>query len=216
MKIASYGYKLVIFCFAIFFISLLASNFYPGLLLKIITFILGIVSIFNLYFFRDPERRVPADKNAVLSPADGKVVLIKDVEEPDFIQGPAKQISIFLSVFNVHVNRSPVSGKVEYYRYKEGKFIAAFNHAASEDNEQTIIGITSENGKVLFKQIAGLIARRIVCNLSAGDHTRQGERMGMIKYGSRVDVFVPEGTTITVKNGDTVKGGLSILAEFSE
>ena len=134
--------------------------------------------------------------------------------EPHFIKGEAYQISIFLSVFNVHVNRNPVSGTVEFFKYQRGKFLAAFKEDASISNEQTIIGIESPKGKVVFKQIAGLIARRIVCTLREGMKVTQGERMGMIMYGSRVDVFFPVNAKPMVQVGDKVEGGITILGKF--
>ncbi|MCK5076118.1 MAG: phosphatidylserine decarboxylase family protein [Calditrichia bacterium] len=215
MKITPYGYNLIIAGFLFFIIFLALTMYFKLPVFKVFTIVFGIVAVFNLYFFRDPERRVTSDANTIFSPADGKVVLIKEVLEQEFFKGPALQISIFLSVFNVHVNRIPISGKVEYFKYKEGKFLAAFKHEASDSNEQTMIGISGNKGKVLFKQIAGIIARRIICTVKEGDEATQGDRMGMIKYGSRVDVFLPVSCKVFVKNGDVVKGGLSVLGEFN-
>ncbi len=177
----------------------------------------GLFSMFNLYFFRDPERKIPENKMAVLSPADGKVVQIIDVEEDQVFHHRVRQISIFLSVFNVHVNRVPISGKVNYLKYIPGKFLVAFADKASTDNEQTAIGIVDVHGhQVMFKQIAGLIARRIVCRLKEGDLVTAGERMGLIRYGSRVDVLVPMEARIYVKLGQHVTGGETILATFPD
>lgn len=169
---------------------------------------------FTLNFFRDPDRVSPSGDNIVISPADGKVISIKKVSENEFLKGEALQISIFMSPLNVHVNRIPVSGKVAHYRYVPGEFFAAFEDKASEKNEQTIIGLQSERGKVLFKQIAGFVARRIVCNLQVGDSVSAGERFGMIKFGSRVDVFVPSSSTPKVTLEQTAVAGETILAEF--
>ncbi len=215
MKIISYGIQLVIIGFLLFGVVWGAYLYFQFTWLKAFTFLFGVLAVFNVYFFRDPHRIVPTDPRKIISPADGKVVVIEETEEPEYFKEKAIKISIFLSVFNVHVNRNPISGTVEYLNYKKGEFLAAFNHMASEKNEQMAIGIKGENGKVLFKQIAGLIARRIVCELKTDDQVTQGERMGMIKYGSRVDVFMPVGTKITVKKGDIVKGGLTILGEFN-
>ena len=164
-----------------------------------------------IYFFRDPERKIPNGENEIVSPADGKVVLIKEVNENLFLNSEAVQISIFLSVFNVHVNRIPISGAVKYFQYMKGAFLAAFDHEASVKNEQTIIGIDYPKGKVLFKQIAGLLARRIVFTNSVNDAVVKGARCGIIKFGSRVDVIVQKNVEIKVKVGDKVAGGESIL-----
>lgn len=178
--------------------------------------IIGIFSCFNMLFFRDPERKTPTDSTLILSPADGKVVQIVEVKEDNFFHCQVIRLSIFLSVFNVHVNRSPVSGRVEYFVYHRGSFLPAFKEKASLENEQTAIGIVDANGhKIMFTQIAGIIARRIVCDLREGHHTQAGERMGMIRYGSRVDVyFLKEEVELKVKVGDSVKGGESIIGVF--
>ncbi len=179
--------------------------------------IFALLTVFNLYFFRDPERQPPDDPHAIVSPADGTIIEIKEVEEPEYFRGKVRQISIFLSVFNVHVNRIPISGKVEYVAYHPGKFLAAFKDKASLDNEQTAIGISDAYGRrVLFKQIAGLIARRIVCNVKEGQQVTVGERMGLIRYGSRVDVFFDLSARVLVKKGQKVKGGETVLARFSD
>ncbi len=176
---------------------------------------MALLTVFNLFFFRDPERHPPEDPHAIVSPADGTIIEIKEVEEPQYFQGKVRQISIFLSVFNVHVNRIPISGKVEYVVYHPGKFLAAFKDKASTDNEQTAIGISDPYGRrVLFKQIAGLIARRIICNVTEGQQVTVGQRMGLIRYGSRVDVFFDLSARVLVKKGQKVKGGETILARF--
>ncbi len=169
---------------------------------------------FTLNFFRDPERISPGGDNVVLSPADGKVISIKKVSENEFFKGEALQISIFMSPLDVHVNRIPVSGKVSHLRYVPGRFFAAFEDKASEKNEQTIIGLENNQGKVLFKQIAGFVARRIVCNLQVGDSVSAGERFGMIKFGSRVDVFLPPSSSPKVALDQKAVAGETILAEF--
>lgn len=169
---------------------------------------------FTLNFFRDPDRVSPGGDHIVISPADGKVISIKKVTETEFFKGEALQISIFMSPLNIHVNRIPVSGKVVYYRYVPGEFFAAFEDKASEKNEQTIIGLESDRGKVMFKQIAGFVARRIVCNLQVGDSVTAGERFGMIKFGSRVDVFLPPGSVPRVSLDEKAVAGETILAEF--
>ncbi len=170
--------------------------------------------IFSMNFFRDPDRTPPARDDVVVSPADGKVLFVKDVIENKFINGKAKQISIFMSPLNVHVNRIPVNGKVDYLEYFKGKYIAAFEDKASEVNERAEFGITGKYGKVFFTQVAGFIARRIVYEISVGDSVKIGERFGMIKFGSRVDVIVPQNCIEKVKKDDEVKAGETILFEY--
>ena len=170
------------------------------------------LTLFVLFFFRDPERTVPEGKGVVVSPADGKVIVIKDIYEPDYLKQEVKQISIFLSVFNVHVNRSPLGGTVEVVKYNPGKFHVASVDKASLANEQTAMVIASGKHKVLVKQIAGLIARRIVCYARPGDTVKTGERYGLIRFGSRVDHFFPEGRGTQVKLGDRVRGARDVIA----
>ncbi|MBM4167642.1 MAG: phosphatidylserine decarboxylase family protein [Ignavibacteria bacterium] len=170
---------------------------------------------FTLNFFRDPERTTPEGDRNVIAPADGKVIVVKKVLEHEFFKSEAIQISIFMSPLNVHVNRNPITGKVTHYRYLEGEYFAAFEDKASEKNEQSIVGMENGHGKVLFKQIAGFVARRIVCPLRVGDTVVAGERFGMIKFGSRVDVFVPVSAKICVNVGDRPVAGETILAQFN-
>lgn len=179
--------------------------------LKILSGLSVLVTGLVVYFFRDPERTIPESPNNVLSPADGKVVEIRDEVENEFLKDLCTRVSIFLSVFDVHVNRIPVGGKVGYFRYQKGSFVNAYKSEASEVNEQTVIGI--ENGKInlLFKQIAGLIARRIVCDVREGNNVTSGERFGIIKFGSRVDIFLPKSVDVKVKVKQKVKGGESII-----
>lgn len=175
-------------------------------------FILLTLTLFVLFFFRDPKRTVTEGKNVVVSPADGKIVAIKYIDEPDYLQQSVFQISIFLSIFNVHVNRTPVSGKIETVKYNPGKFHIAAMEKASLENEQTVMVIANENRKILVKQIAGIIARRIVCYAKLGDVIQKGERYGIIRFGSRVDIFLPKDSEIKVKLGDRVKGARDIIA----
>ncbi len=212
--IAADGYKVIGITTILFLISLVITFYYPQLWLKIITVLIGIVFLFNFYFFRDPERNIPVGENLILSPADGTVIAIEEVEEPYYFKSKVKRLSIFLSVFNVHVNRMPVSGKVEFFKYIPGEFLVAFAEKASEKNEQTVIGVRNEKGKLLFKQIAGIIARRIVCHAAEGDSVEAGERFGLIRYGSRVDMFFPENVELKVGLEDKVIGGETIIGEF--
>jgi len=175
------------------------------------------IAAFLINFFRDPHRKGSERHVDVLSPADGTVVLVKDVADGEIWPGLTQQISIFMSVFDVHVNRSPISGRIVHYRYLDGKKIAAMSHKSSSDNEQNLIVMTDDRGATLaFKQIAGLLARRIVFDKREGDTVARGERVGMIKFGSRVDVFFPPNATVLVKNGDKVKVALSVIAEIPE
>lgn len=176
--------------------------------------------VFTLYFFRDPERKLPAGvtPDTIISPADGKVVLIEKAENkyPDFFEGTElTQVSVFLSPLNVHVNCYPVSGTLKYFNYIKGNYIVAFNHKSSEKNERSEIGIETKKGKkILFKQIAGFVARRIVIDLRLNSEVKAGEKFGMIKFGSRVDMLVPADTVIKVKIGDKVTAGITEIARF--
>ena len=168
-----------------------------------------LLAAFLLQFFRDPERQIPADAGAVVSPGDGKVT---DVSAVDAGRIARTRISIFLSVFDVHVNRSPIGGVIRDVRYQRGKFLNAMGANSAEENEQNIVTVEGEGRTVIFKQIAGLLARRIVFDRKVGDTVARGERIGLIKFGSRVDVLLDRDAAIQVKPGDRVKGGASILA----
>jgi phosphatidylserine decarboxylase len=212
--ITEYGYD-VFFSIAIVCCVVVAGSlfFIPSPALKYALVILAVgILLFALNFFRDPERRTPQGTNSIISPADGTVVTVREVVEDRYIKGDAIQVSIFMSPLDVHVNRIPISGKVGYYDYVEGKFFAAFEDKASLDNEQTHIGIDNGKFKVFFKQIAGFIARRIVCTVKVGDRVTAGERFGMIKFGSRVDVFVPKNSDIGVSMGQKTVAGETVLA----
>ena len=176
-----------------------AAGFFGGLLL------------FVTWFFRDPERVIPEDPNAIVSPGDGRIVEIVPEKDPLLEKDGYTRISVFLNVFNVHVNRVPIAGKIQAYRYNKGKFLNASSHKASMDNEQSAILLNNGHVTILVKQIAGLIARRIVCWAKEGDKFQRGQRYGLIRFGSRMDVFVPEGTEIKVAIGDIVSGGSSII-----
>jgi phosphatidylserine decarboxylase len=172
------------------------------------------LAAFVAFFFRDPERRIPVDPMVAVSPADGKVMYIQDLDNDEFIGGPAKKISIFLSVFNVHINRAPIAGTVKMRNYRAGKMLPAYKTHASEENERNSIGIEGANARVVVHQITGLIARRIVCRVDTGAELAQGERYGLIKFGSCTELIVPASTEVLVKPGDKVTGGESILARF--
>lgn len=168
-----------------------------------------LLAAFFLWFFRDPERLIPTDAGAVVSPADGKVTDVSTI----VVNGkPAQRISIFLNVFNVHVNRSPVAGVIRNVRYQTGKYLNAMNELSAEQNEQNMVTVEGDGHTVTFKQIAGLLARRIVFTRKIGDTVERGERVGLIKFGSRVDVVLETSAEIAVKVGDHVNGGSSVLA----
>lgn len=168
-----------------------------------------LLGAFCLWFFRDPERQIPDDPGAIVSPGDGKVTDISTIHASGFER---TRISIFLNVFNVHVNRSPISGVIREARYQHGKFLNAMAANSADENEQNIVTVEGEGRTVVFKQIAGLIARRIIFTLRPGDPVTRGQRIGLIKFGSRVDVIFDSDATVQIKLGDHVKGGASILA----
>lgn len=174
------------------------------------------IAIWIPLFFRDPQRTTPHQAGLVVAPADGKIVGIEEVEEPDYIAGPAIRVSVFMNVFSVHVNRHPVTGVVEYRNYRPGRFINATLDKASVHNERMSLGVRGPDGRVLIRQIAGLVARRIVTDHTPGDSVQQGQRLGLIRFGSRVDTYLPEGTTIRVRVGDQAVAGETILAEWPQ
>jgi phosphatidylserine decarboxylase len=177
-------------------------------------FVLLLLALWVAYFFRDPERPGERGPSLVVSPADGKLIMITDVDEPTFVKGRAVRLSIFMNVFNVHVNRYPVEGVVRYIHYNKGKFFNAAAEKSSLENEQMSVGIETSRYRVLVRQIAGLIARRIVTYSKLGETIRQGDRMGIIRFGSRVDVFLPAGSTLRAKVGDITVAGVTILGEL--
>jgi phosphatidylserine decarboxylase len=174
-----------------------------------------VFALWVMWFFRDPERRWGLGESLILAPADGKVVAIVETDEPAFIGGVATRISIFMNVFDCHVNRYPVDGTVEYRYYNPGKFLNAAGDKASLDNEQSSVGLATRRGRVLIRQIAGLIARRIVTDHPVGTSVTQGQRLGMIRFGSRVDMFLPATVTVLVKVGDTTRVGVTPVAKWN-
>lgn len=214
--ITKYGYVNVtvisIVSLILFIVSFFVGNVYLRAGIIVITFLF---LLFTLYFFRDPDRNTPNLDNIVVSPADGKVLLIKKVESNKFVTGEAYQVSVFMSPLNVHVNRIPIDGKVELVNYIKGEYLVAFHDKADERNERSEIGILSKFGKVFFTQVAGFVARRIVYDINVGDNVKMGKRFGMIKFGSRVDVVVSTDWQLKVKENDVVKAGESILFEYN-
>lgn len=175
----------------------------------VLAVVLVALALFVFSFFRDPERTIPAEPGAVVSPADGRVVVVTEEENAG---RPGKRISIFLAIWNVHVNRSPAAGFIAKLDYRPGKFFAAMRERASLENEQNIIALSTDAGEITFKQIAGWIARRVVCWKIEGERVARGERIGLVRFGSRVDLWLPREAEIRVKVGDTVKGGSSVVA----
>ena len=177
-------------------------------------FVLLLLALWVAYFFRDPERTGERGPRLVACPADGKLIMITEVDEPSFIGGRAVRLSIFMNVFNVHVNRYPVDGVVKYVHYNKGKSFNAAAEKSSLENEQMSVGIETSRYRVLVRQIAGLIARRIVTYSKLGETVKQGDRMGIIRFGSRVDVFLPVASSVRAKVGDITVAGVTILAEL--
>ena len=182
--------------------------------LWLLAFVLMVLALWVAYFFRDPERGGQRGGDVVIAPADGRIVMITEVDEPAFLHGKALRISIFMNVFNVHVNRYPVSGTVRFVHYNPGKFLNAATDKSSLENEQMSVGIESGTLRVLVRQIAGLVARRIVTYSREGDQVEQGERMGIIRFGSRVDVFLPTTAVPAVQVGETTTAGSSVIARL--
>ena len=175
------------------------------------TAVLAFLAAFVFSFFRDPERVIPVEPGAVVSPADGRVVVVTDEENEG---RPGKRVSIFLAIWNVHVNRAPADGTITKMDYRPGKFLAAMRERASFENEQNVFTLSTDAGEMVFKQIAGLIARRVVSWKKVGERVARGERIGLVRFGSRVDVWVPRNAEIVVRVGESVKGGSSVVAHW--
>jgi phosphatidylserine decarboxylase len=214
LVITKYGYDVVGAVVAIVVVALLLVWFFvdPKPVKYSAVGVLLALLVFTLYFFRDPDRVPPEGDNLVLAPADGEVILVQEVEENEFLGGEAVQVSIFMSPLNVHVNRFPISGTVRHFQHFPGEYLVAYDEKSSLRNERTHIGVENETTKVLFKQIAGFVARRIVAEVEIGDSAVAGERFGMIKFGSRVDVLFPRGLHVRVQRGDRTVAGETILA----
>ncbi len=212
-KLARYGSDVIavilVACVLLVFVSFLV----PIQPVKIALDVAALIaSGFTLYFFRDPDR-VPQDSGdeVIIAPADGKVVFVGETEENEYLESRAKMVSIFMSPANVHVNRIPMSGEVKFLKYVKGEYVVAFDDKSSERNERMLIGLENRGQRLLFKQIAGFIARRIVCELKEGQRVNAGDRFGMIKFGSRVDVMLPLNCELKIKLGDKTFGGSTIL-----
>lgn len=218
MTIHKEGYTSIAICILfIFVLNAVIQFFYPqAFALKWTVYILSaLLFIIILQFFRSPIFKISVDETKVLCPADGKVVVIEETDETEVLKDRRIQISVFMSPINVHVNRNPISGVVRYFKYHPGKYLVAWHPKSSTENERTTIVIeNSANQSVLFRQIAGAMARRIVWYVKEGDLVQQGSQFGFIKFGSRVDIFLPLGTKINVNLGEVVKGGRTVLAEL--
>jgi len=213
--IAKEGIPFVLIALSLTMAAIWAGARWDSFILLGVSALFALVTIFVTFFFRDPDRSCPDDAGLVISPADGTVLLVDTLDSYPVIGPQAIKISIFLSVMNVHINRVPVSGRVDYVKYVPGKFLVAYADKASDDNERTEIGMTDKLGrKVVFKQIAGAIARRIVCRIHDGDELRIGDRFGLIRFGSRMDIFLPAGSLISVKKGDKLRGGETVIGNF--
>ncbi|TVR78057.1 MAG: phosphatidylserine decarboxylase family protein [Chitinophagaceae bacterium] len=219
MRIHKEGKKLVIFLLLLFLVINIIIEFFVPIQQKLQTSIIAL-SVFTLgfvmYFFRHPHRITTVDEQTVIAPADGTVVVIEEVMENEYFKDKRIQVSIFMSPANVHVNRVPISGEIPYIKYHSGKFLVAWHPKSSEENERNTVVIKNDNNEILLRQIAGVLARRIVNYLKVEDKVTQGDEFGFIKFGSRVDVFLPLNANIEVDLNDKVKGGQTIIATLEE
>ncbi len=212
--VTEYGYSVIAVVLGIALLVCAVSWIFldANWLKLVITGIMALLIVFTLSFFRDPDRTTPQGDDLVISPADGEVVLVKPVREDEYLKQEGTQISIFMSPFNVHVNRWPINGTVEYFRHIPGEYLVAYEEKSSVRNERTHIGVRGAKTRVLFKQIAGFVARRIVADIKEGDPAVAGKRFGMIRFGSRVDVIIPPGVQVRVAPGDRTVAGETVLA----
>lgn len=210
------GFKIIFGATAIFAISLIGIGYLldQHWIGKVLMVGLLIFYILILQFFRNPKRYTQIDENHIIAPADGKVVVIEETTENEYFKDKRIQISIFMSPLNVHVNRFPVAGTVKYQRYYEGKYLVAWHPKSSTENERTTVVVESAKGPVLFRQIAGAVARRIICYAKEGQLAQQGDEYGFIKFGSRIDLFLPANCKVLVNLNEKTKGGETVLAKF--
>ena len=212
LPVAREGLPFILFCLAATGLAALwARSGGWGMRSTVPTLFLAL-TLLVAYFFRDPERRTPRDPRLVVAPADGKVVSVGPVEDDDFKGGTATRVTIFLNIFDVHMQRAPLGGRVAHYEYRPGTFVAAWREEAGRENEHASLGIDTGAGTLLVRQIAGLVARRIVTYPRKGDTVTRGERIGLIHFGSRVDLFLPARWPVTVERGDRVRGGETPVA----
>ena len=218
MRIHREGYKYIIIA-TVLWIALgwTANHFIPQSyfwITGIITFLLFLVWFWVVAFFRLPSRNMIHGEDKVICPADGKVVVIEEVYEPEYFKDQRLQVSVFMSPINVHVNRNPISGVIKYMKYHPGKYLVAWHPKSSTENERTTLVIGNDRGDLLLRQIAGAMARRICFYVKENDIVKQNEEFGFIRFGSRVDIYFPVGTKVDVKIGDVVKGGVTVLAHY--
>ena len=210
--LASYGYSTMIKVLLLCMVFGAAAMLFPAEVQFGVLLFIGLVILFTLYFFRDPQRTAPDEQRVILAPADGTIMLVQ--QHGQRRDGNPMLVSIFMSPFNVHVNRVPLSGKVTHLRYCPGKFLMAFDHQSMESNEKMEIGIDNGEIEIHFNQVSGFLARRIVCTLKRGEMVKIGKRFGMIKFGSRVDIILPPSATVTVKPGEKTRAGETIVARY--
>ena len=215
MKLAPEGNVIIYPLCILLLLSIICSYIYEISSIHIVTSVLTVLMVFCLNFFRDPKRIIPKQKNLILSPADGKIIKIDEVDNPNG-DGRLKKISIFLSVFNVHINRMPVDGKFIDVKYVKGSFLAAFDHRASDNNERMEITMQTEFGIIKVKQIAGLVARRILCYANIGEKMEAGGRLGFIRFGSRTDIILPANINLQIELDQKVIGGETIIGEYEK
>ncbi|HHI02016.1 MAG TPA: phosphatidylserine decarboxylase [candidate division Zixibacteria bacterium] len=211
--IAVYGLKFIIIALVLTIAFSLWSASKDSLFLFITAVVFAFITLFLVYFYRNPIRAVPEGNDKILSIADGRILSVDDVSN-DFIGGRGKKVSIFLSVFDPHINRIPIDGRIEYVKYSPGKFLRAFVDDASDNNEQTEIGLDFGSGRMIFKQIVGILARRIVYNLNEGQNVKGGDIFGMIHFGSRAELFLPHNVEVVIKPGQRVKAGETVIGEI--
>ena len=222
IKVAPEGHPFILGC--LFFTAIVSIIFlwygktgnssFVSFTLFAVTVVSLVLTGFMVFFFRDPDRVVPEGKGVLVSPADGKVIVVRNAYEDTFLDAETKQVSIFMSPLNVHVNRSPCDGKVLSVHYSPGKYMAAYKEEASLQNEHISMVLETEWGNILVRQVAGSVARRAVCRASAGDFLNRGQRYGIIKFSSRLDIFLPKDCTIKVKRGEKVKAGETVIGGF--
>ncbi|MEY3983222.1 MAG: hypothetical protein RL160_779 [Bacteroidota bacterium] len=216
MRIHREGYLIILITTLLLgFVNLVVHWFAgDGLLFQLLMLVSIVVYVLVVQFFRNPQRFTHVDPNTIIAPADGKVVVIEDVDEPEYFKDKRKQVSIFMSPLNVHVNRNPIGGQVAYVRYYPGKYLVAWHPKSSTENERTTVVIDQGGRKVLFRQIAGALARRIIYYVKEGQQVQQGQEMGFIRFGSRIDLFLPLDAKISVKLGEKTTGGETVIARF--
>lgn len=210
--------RTLLFVLLLVFVGIIwvSDYYFSDVVRNIIIAVSAILYLIVLQFFRNPVFTVSKNARHVIAPADGKVVVIEEAEEPEYFKGKRKQISIFMSPFNVHVNRMPVEGSISYYKYHPGKYLVAWHPKSSTENERTTVVAKMNNGtEVLFRQIAGALARRIKCYVQQGQKLEQGQEFGFIKFGSRVDIFLPLDAAVKVNIDDVTKGGKTVIAELA-